>query len=99
MFSMGGRQHFEAKHDSQKDWKPCMKTGIAPPQKDPRREGVKPINFKPAPIKGQPERRHIQEEFKSLQGPTNDNPKEGLKPFEQANQPSKLEYSQESVMT
>ena len=32
-------------------------------------------------------------------GVTHDNPKEGLRPFEYANQKSKQEYSQETVMT
>jgi hypothetical protein len=99
MFSMGGRQHFDSRKDIQKDWKPSMKTGIAPEQKDPRREGVMFIKFQPAATKGQPERLHIKEEFRSLQGPTHDHPKEGLKPFEKANQKSNNEYSQESVMT
>ena len=76
-----------------------MKTGIDPPQKEQRREGVKFIKFEPAHVKGQPERRHKAEEHKSLMGPTNDNPKEGLRPFENANQKSQNEYLQESVMT
>ena len=76
-----------------------MKTGITPAQKGDRREGVKPIKFKPAETKGQPERKHKDSEFKSLMGVTHDNPKEGLRPFEYANQKSKLEYSQETVMT
>jgi hypothetical protein len=63
---MGGRQHFDSRTDSQKDWKPSMKTGIAPDQKDPRREGVMFIKFQPAATKGQPERMHIKEEFRSL---------------------------------
>jgi hypothetical protein len=60
---------------------------------------VKHISFKPADTKGQPERKHKDPDFKSMQGPTQDNPKEGLRPFEYANQKSKGEYSQESVMT
>ena len=99
MFSMGGRQHFDSKNDAQKQWKASLKTGIDPPQKDSRREGVKHITFKPDPTKGQPERRHKDPDFKSMQGPTFDHPKEGLRPFEYANQKSKSEYSQETVMT
>ena len=44
------------------------------------------MDFKPLPVKGAPERRHLRDEHNSLQGPTNDNQNIGLRAFEYANQ-------------
>ena len=98
--SSGGRMHFEAKNDQQKAWRSSVRNGIEPAHKPEPVSGVKHINFKPIPTKGNPERAHLQPKYPSLYGPTHEvHDQPGLKSYEHANQKSKTEYSQESVMT
>lgn len=45
------------------------------------------------PVKGQPEKRHVQGEFESLKGPTLDNQKYCMRPFDNANKLTNKEFS------
>ena len=76
-----------------------MKTGIEPKFQEPRQTGVVKIDFKPSDVKDYHERRHLNDQKQSLQGPTLDNPKFCMRPTEVANKLSTEEYSQEKVMT
>lgn len=99
IYSMGGRRHYEEKHDRQADYRHIQKVGIAIARKEPRTESVKMMNFQPIPKKPEAERRHLRDQYDSLMGPTHDNPKQGLLPFAHANQKTEKEYKQETVMT
>lgn len=78
-----------------------------PEQKEPRKEGVKHIAYKPKDVKNFRERRHLTDKHASLVGPTLDNPNFCMQAFPSSYQDgtagfqglSKKEYNQESVMT
>jgi hypothetical protein len=72
---MGGRRHYEEKFDRQSDYRHIQRVGNAIARGEPRTESVKMMNFVPIPKKGGPERRHLRDNYDSLLGPTNDNPK------------------------
>ena len=100
-----GRKHFDEPLSKTENWKPTMKTGINPKHYAKDKEGVMNINFKPLPTKDSHERRHIRDAYPSMKGPTNDNLKEGLRPFSIANESHVIanqtgtgEYNQEKVM-
>ena len=98
LYSMGGRKHYESqnqKSNSNYEWKPSMKTGIKPDNKEPRKSGIKHINFDPTKGKLAPERAHLRDKHDSLRGPTLDNPKFCMQKFEQANQGSSNEWNTE----
>ena len=97
---MGGRRHFDEQRAATipKSWKPSLKTGIAPNHRQPNKEAVKHINFKPGEVKDKFERRHLRDKFDSLHGPTLDNPKLCIRPSEVANQQTSKEYGTETEM-
>jgi hypothetical protein len=98
---MGGRRHYEEKFGKvggSDSWKPSLKTGINPKHQVPRQEGCRYIKFKPADFKDNFERRHLRDEYDSLQGRTHDKVPLCLRPFEQANMPTDNEYNTEKTM-
>ena len=76
-----------------------MKTGITPAVKEPRKQAVKHINYKPSETKGAPERAHLRDQHASMAGPTLDNPKFCMVKFDGANQPTSTEWNTEKQMT
>ena len=102
LYSMGGRLHFDHQNkqtNNDPKWKPSMKIGITPKDKGEKGSGVKHINYKPAPVKGQAERAHLRDAFNSLQGHTMDNSNFCMKKTEIAYKLSTKEYTQEGTMT
>ena len=99
LFSMGARRHFDEKRDEQRQWKPSLKPNLMPEYKEPRKQGVKHIDYKPLEQKAHFERKHLRDQFGSLQGPTMDNPKFCMKAFPESYKTSVKEYTQEQTMT
>ena len=69
-----------------------MVTGIAPTYKEPRKEGAKYIKFKPLDVKEDFQRRHLRDQFDSMQGPTHDKVNLCLRPFDHDNKTTAKEY-------
>ena len=76
-----------------------MRVGIKPEYKEPRKQAVKHITFKPGPGKPAAERAHLRDEFESMKGPTRDNPNFCMQKSELANKMSTAEWNTEKQMT
>ena len=76
-----------------------MRTGIKPDHKEPRKQAVKHIDFKPGEVKPTAERAHLRDKHSSMTGPTMDDPKFCMKKFEDSYKLSSNEWNTEKQMT
>ena len=85
-----GRAHYPPRMDEQRGWKPSQKIGCMIPIKEPRPQGCKQINFKPAEVKVHMDRKHFTPKYKSLEGVSYENQRPALRMFAVRHQPTAL---------